>query len=266
MRRRILSTIGLWFLLMFFIGLGGKFGGQLLLIAVAAGVTFELANLLRKIHLQVNSAAMMLAVVVALAGHFFGSASIASIFTSIALILILASHWKESPATLCGALGGVLVCSIGLGSLNALTSLDSLLLQKDSQLPIWWTIWLIAVIKLSDAGAYLFGTQLGKKALAPLISPGKTVEGFFGALLSGFIIGSLGAPLFINPYLGPILGVILAFFGTIGDLLESFLKRTANVKDSGKLIPGIGGLLDLCDSLIVAAPVGYLAILFFNKV
>ena len=124
---------------------------------------------------------------------------------------------------------------------------------------------MIATVKLSDAGAYLIGSQLGRHPLIPHISPGKTVEGLGGAMLGGVIMGTLGAPLFLNPWLGFVLGPALALAGAAGDLLESFLKRRAGVKDSGRVLPGIGGLLDLCDSLIVAAPLGYWAIQLFAK-
>lgn len=250
MRTRIFTMIALWLMIGAAFGLGGLLGGQLLLLLVSLGVIWELTGLLRKCGFKLNVMAMFLALLSALAGHFWGFASAG---TSVGLILILLAHWKESPGTLSAGLGACVLVGMGMGSLNAIAHLPN-------SMALWWTVWVFATVKLSDAGAYLWGSQLGKKALVPKISPGKTVVGFWGALLSGLIMGIVGAPLFLNPWLGPVLGILLAFFGSVGDLLESALKRHVGAKDSGKILPGIGGILDLCDSLIVAAPIGYVAL------
>lgn len=254
MRTRVLTMIALWTLIGTCLGLGGILGGQMLLWALALGVVWELTAILRKCGFKLNAAAMLFALALALGGHLWGFASVG---TSVGLILLIVAHWNETPGTLSAALGSALLVGMGLGSLNSLAHLPH-------PMALWWMIWVVATVKLSDAGAYLMGSQLGRKALVPKISPGKTVVGFWGALLSGLIMGILGAPLFLNPWLGPVLGVGLAFVGSLGDLLESALKRHVKVKDSGKLLPGIGGLLDLCDSLLLAVPVGYVAIRFMS--
>lgn len=247
MRTRVLTMIALWSLIGACLGLGGLLGGQILLLLVALGTLWELANLLRRAGFNVNPAALLFALALGLGGHLWGFASVG---TSLGLIVLMAAHWQASPAALSAALGAVLLVGIGLGSLNALATLPH-------PMALWWMIWGVATIKLSDAGAYLMGSQLGRRAWVPKISPGKTVAGFYGALLSGLIMGVLGEPLFMTPWLGPVLGVALAFVGCIGDLLESALKRHTGVKDSGRLLPGIGGLLDLTDSLLLAMPLAY---------
>lgn len=134
----------------------------------------------------------------------------------------------------------------------------------------YYVIFLIAVTKLTDMGAYLVGSMIGKDKMAPHVSPGKTWQGFGGAIcfaLIGsfvmyFLMGSL-IPL-ITPIHAAILAVILALVAVLGDLAESILKRSLEVKDSGQVMPGIGGFLDLIDSLIFTAPLFYIYLLIFS--
>ncbi len=122
---------------------------------------------------------------------------------------------------------------------------------------------LIAVVALSDTGAYVVGSAFGKHKLAPRISPNKTREGALGAVafavLGGAAIWALGGALFPAwpwwLYLATAAGLSVA--GQLGDLTESLLKREAGLKDSGTIFPGHGGVLDRCDSYLFAAPVLY---------
>lgn len=126
----------------------------------------------------------------------------------------------------------------------------------------FWLIYLIAVTKITDIGGYFVGKLLGKHPLAPQLSPKKTVEGAIG----GFCF-AVGMSLFLAS-IGHLLGLELSYFNAtwlgmligvlaqVGDLAESVLKRDALVKDSNK-IPGIGGILDMMDSLLLTAPVVY---------
>ena len=124
----------------------------------------------------------------------------------------------------------------------------------------WYVLWLIVVTKFSDMGAYVTGSLIGKHPLIPHISPKKTWEGFFGAL--AFSIGGGCGLLALMPQKlsflkqsdAIVLGLVLGFAAIIGDLAESIIKRSADVKDSGKFLPGIGGALDLIDSLLFTAP------------
>ena len=124
----------------------------------------------------------------------------------------------------------------------------------------FYCLYLIAVTKFSDMGAYLTGSVIGKHLMVPQISAKKTWEGFFGAL--GFaLLCSLGLFKLMPGHLSmltwthaTILGLLLGFAAVIGDLAESVLKRSTNVKDSGNFLPGIGGALDLIDSLLFTAP------------
>jgi phosphatidate cytidylyltransferase len=128
----------------------------------------------------------------------------------------------------------------------------------------YFLLYFILVTKFSDMGAYAVGSLIGKHKMIPRISPGKTWEGFGGAILvstgaSMAFVHFFGAKMVGMNYLhATILGVILSIAAVIGDLIESLFKREAGVKDSGKLFPGIGGILDLLDSLLFNAPIMYL--------
>jgi len=125
---------------------------------------------------------------------------------------------------------------------------------------IYWLLFLTAVTVFSDTGAYYVGRFFGKVKLYPALSPGKTRAGAVGGVCGG-LLGSLlvAAFAFENANLVAIgfLGVILSIIGILGDLIESLIKRVAGVKDSGQILPGHGGLLDRCDSLLLTAPVLY---------
>ena len=121
--------------------------------------------------------------------------------------------------------------------------------------------WLVVVIATSDSAQYYTGRAFGRRKLAPLVSPAKTVEGAIGGLAAGAIAGAaVGAYWLPAPGLFPaaLLGAALAAIGIFGDLFESMLKRSAGVKDSSHLIPGHGGVLDRIDSYLFAAPFYYL--------
>ncbi len=128
----------------------------------------------------------------------------------------------------------------------------------------WLIIWLVLVTKFTDMGAYVTGSVIGKHKMIPHISPGKTWQGFVGGI--GFALLA-GCSLFaLMPERLAILGgwswviglcVLLSLLAVVGDLAESVLKRSMGVKDSGKTLPGIGGALDLIDSLCYTAPVLY---------
>ena len=124
----------------------------------------------------------------------------------------------------------------------------------------FYVLYLIAVTKFSDMGAYLTGSVFGRHLMSPHISAKKTWEGFFGALglallcslaLFKLMPGHLSAFTWTH---ATVLGLLLGFAAIIGDLAESIVKRSTGVKDSGGLLPGIGGALDLIDSLLFTAP------------
>jgi phosphatidate cytidylyltransferase len=113
------------------------------------------------------------------------------------------------------------------------------------------------IIWATDSGAYFIGRAMGRKKLWPEISPNKTVEGFIGGVVCAMIVAVLFVLLTdINATLFSLVGItiVLSIFGQIGDLAESALKRHFNVKDSGNILPGHGGILDRFDSLLFVLP------------
>ena len=128
-------------------------------------------------------------------------------------------------------------------------------------------IGLFILIWTNDTFAYLVGKSIGKHKLYERISPKKTIEGFLGGVAFAIFAGYLISKLYIKPnpsfsdtsiLIWTMIALIVGFFGTIGDLIESKFKRIAEVKDSGKIMPGHGGILDRLDSVIFVAPIVYL--------
>ena len=125
-------------------------------------------------------------------------------------------------------------------------------------------LWVIAVAKFCDTGALLSGMAFGRHKMSPQISPKKTWEGAVGGVLCAMGIGALFAwlargvfPPHMTPLTSALMAAPVAVVGIVADLVESVLKRRANSKDSGATIPGIGGMFDLSDSIILVAPIGY---------
>jgi phosphatidate cytidylyltransferase len=130
-------------------------------------------------------------------------------------------------------------------------------------------VMILLVVKFTDIGAYFGGRTFGRHKLIPWLSPGKTWEGLFCGLTAAALVGlacSLIWPHALSTLTWPkalLFGILIGGVGQAGDLLESLMKRDAQVKDSGSLIPGFGGLLDVIDSPLLAAPAAYLLFSLF---
>jgi phosphatidate cytidylyltransferase len=122
---------------------------------------------------------------------------------------------------------------------------------------------LVLTSKSCDIGAFLIGFGLGKRKLIPRVSPGKTVAGAVGGLTFSTITGALTLSLMTgrSPWWGLVFGLVIGAVTMLSDLAESLIKRCGGVKDSASLLPQFGGVLDLIDSLILAAPAGYLLLM-----
>lgn len=123
----------------------------------------------------------------------------------------------------------------------------------------WWTLLALVIVWASDIGAYFSGRTFGKRKLAPQISPGKTWAGAYGAMVAGVLVADVGGWL-LGVRGSALLALALLAAATVaisivGDLLESLMKRHAQVKDSGSIFPGHGGLMDRLDSVFAALPV-----------
>ncbi|WP_308556040.1 phosphatidate cytidylyltransferase [uncultured Porphyromonas sp.] len=162
------------------------------------------------------------------------------------------------------SLGNSVIGQLYIAVPLALTIRLTLVVDPFSSMTQYNGLLLLAIfifIWVNDTGAYLVGSRWGKRRLAPSISPKKSVEGSIGGLLL-VLLSAVVLRLLLFPELSwlriLLIAAVVAIFGTIGDLFESSLKRQAGVKDSGKLIPGHGGILDRIDSLLLAVPAVYL--------
>ena len=168
---------------------------------------------------------------------------------------------------LLGTLAAVIWLS-PLTLLPLLASLDPL----DRGAPARWIVWLLAIVWTADSAAYLIGRSIGRRKLAPVLSPRKSIEGFIGGIVVAGLVGALiagplftlGTPEEVRPLWGLVWGLIVATAAEVGDLLESLFKRVAGAESASNLIPGHGGVLDRIDSLLLAAPVTLVAALLLR--
>ncbi|GAA0365324.1 phosphatidate cytidylyltransferase [Bacillus horti] len=138
------------------------------------------------------------------------------------------------------------------------------LIETRLELGLQWTFFIILIIWCTDSGAYFTGRRFGKRKLWPTISPNKTIEGAIGGIIFALIVGlifywttkleSLSVLLLVS--------IIISIIGQLGDLAESAIKRHFHVKDSGRLLPGHGGVLDRFDSILFAFPMVYILQIF----
>lgn len=127
-------------------------------------------------------------------------------------------------------------------------------------------LYLVGIVWVNDIFAYLIGSPLGRHKLFPLVSPKKSVEGAIGALLGAVLMSvCLQSLIKVSLWEAIVLGVVISFLAQLGDLVESLLKRELQVKDSGTVFPGHGGILDRLDSFILTFPVFYYFLIYFVK-
>lgn len=143
--------------------------------------------------------------------------------------------------------------------------LGYLVLLRNHPLGIKWILLIIFIVMSGDSAAYFIGTRYGKNRLYPEVSPKKSIEGAIGGL-AGSLLGAMAAKLLFFAEISAVDALLAALLigtlGQIGDLFESLLKRSCNVKDSGTIFPGHGGILDRLDSILFAAPAAYYYAMF----
>ena len=229
--------------------------GTLILGLIAAGLAFvEYVALAGHLGVRVPAAVSLvatLATTVAMSrpGVPLDVVLIAAMITVGAMAVATGRPGTERLRDTAGGLFPLLYLGIPIGALVAVRAIS-----REAVLV------LIAIIVISDSGQYYAGRLFGRHALAPAISPKKTIEGAVGGFVAG-IIAAIALGLWWLPGLAPgalaLLGAAIVALGIVGDLFESLLKRSAGVKDSGSVIPGHGGMLDRIDSWLFAAPVYY---------
>jgi len=175
-------------------------------------------------------------------------------FAVLAVGMVVLSRRKRLPQA--GRHFGITLA--GLLYVPALMSVLPLL--KDSGRPEWLTV-VLCMAFFSDTVAYFFGRAFGRHKLYPAVSPAKSWEGAFGGIVGSCLATVVLGSLWLLPELPILHAIFLGIFGSVagqtGDLVESMLKRTFGVKDSGAILPGHGGLLDRIDALLFVAPVAY---------
>ena len=209
----------------------------------------------------------------AIRGLAVGIWSINGILLGLIIFLLLAYH--SSPEKYADALGNIATTLFGLMYVWFLGSylLKIAMLQNpkfaDQDIGIPCLLLTIMTAKFADIGAYLFGRVFGKRKLAPQISPNKSVEGAIGGLLMSVLVCCLIQHFLRIPFLSwfetILFGIIIGCLGQLGDLAESLFKRICTVKDSGTILPGFGGTLDVIDSLLTAGPASYVLLHLFAE-
>jgi len=192
-----------------------------------------------------------------MAGIYIGGISVVPeiilllFFTLAATALIQFPKNKITPNALANQFMGLLYIPFLLSHLILIRAWDQ---------GVVWIFFVLSVIFAGDTGAYYAGNLFGRRKLSPSISPGKTLEGSIGGLLVSLLVGIIFKKFwFTGLAWGMFIFVVILIevMAQIGDLFESMLKRSAGVKDSGRLLPGHGGLLDRIDGLLFAAPTLY---------
>lgn len=136
-----------------------------------------------------------------------------------------------------------------------------LAIRLDDQFGLIWSFFVFACIWATDSGAYLAGRMFGNRLLWPAISPKKTIEGAAGGILLSVIAAIIFVLLFPEQFTWSkalMIGFLIACFAQLGDLIQSAYKRAAKIKDTGKILPGHGGILDRCDSWLIVFPMIYI--------
>ncbi|KMN35456.1 phosphatidate cytidylyltransferase [Chromobacterium haemolyticum] len=157
---------------------------------------------------------------------------------------------------------GLMICVFCLSHMAAVLTLPQLTHIGEPAQGAMLLFYLVALTQLNDVAQYLWGKAFGRRKVAPKVSPNKTLEGFLGGALTTCLLGWLLGPLLtpFSPLHAALAGLLIGVMGFIGDIVISAVKRDIGVKDSGRLLPGHGGVLDRLDSLTYTAP------LFFHYV
>ena len=277
MLQRILSTVLLWVVAIATIHYLGAPGGVWLITLLACATQFEFYRMLKRTGLDpFDRLGLTVGAILVLAPYYLEDRSIQTtdVLAGAVVLFALRILGEREPhnrmETLAATLFGVLYVPFMLQFL-----VRTIGLYDDKYVGLALGLWLVAVAKFCDVGALLTGLAFGRHKMAPNISPKKTWEGAFGGLLVSAGIGALlarlghsaqfGGPYFpddFTPLRAALMALPIAAAAITSDLVESIIKRRAEVKDTGQFIPGIGGAFDLTDSLILAAPIGYFLFYF----
>ena len=278
MLSRILSTLLLWGITLGSLYYFGTDAAVVLITVLAAMTLHEFYGMTKKMGARpfhwmgISISVLMTAVPYYLFVYQDAPDAVQNIPLALLVLTLLAScarALRERDATnriesIAATVIGVLYISFMLQFLIAI-----LMREADSKENLALCLWVVAVSKFCDVGALLSGLAIGRHKMSPTISPKKTWEGAVGGVLISSGVGAAIAyfasehlPPDMTPAVAALIAAPLAIVTIISDLIESAVKRRADTKDAGTLIPGIGGAFDLTDSLILTAPVAYFIFLF----
>ena len=272
MKGRIFSTLLLWAVLIATAVFLKSIGAVILATVAAFAMQLEFYDMLRKRGQNpLVYAGLAMGVLISLSPLARGVPELTgtNLIVPAATILCAAALLRKPRGDLSGVLGstflGLLLgpCSLACVSLTAYHF-------ENEMTGLLMALWIVMTAKFTDMGALLTGLAIGRHKLAPSLSPKKTWEGVFGGIVlclvsSGLYAHFLAAylPSGFTPTLAVAMALPIAVGAIMADLIESAFKRECGVKDSGALLPGIGGVFDLTDSFMLTAPLGYYLIVLF---
>jgi len=209
---------------------------------------------------------------------YFGYFYFAVVFSFAVIIIFLLALRRQDLSNAIIALSTGLFAIIYIGwflshaillrnidhNLNLKTYVETV--QGHSDIGFFYIFLVVSCTFLNDTGAYFIGRWKGKRKLIPHVSPGKTLEGTIGGIISSAIAAIVGNLIFKSPieyHWVVLFGLVIGIVAVLGDLTESLIKRSAEAKDSGGILPGHGGILDRFDSLIFTFPVSYYMVLLY---
>jgi phosphatidate cytidylyltransferase len=269
MQQRIFSFAVLWTIIAVSILLFGAHAGVLLVAIVAYLTQLELYQLFEKMGLKpMKAVGLACGAVISLGAYYVrtidsGNDLFVLCFVVLTLTIIRLDLQAGRLRSFMPTLFGLLYVPYLLHFIIKIMKMSELDGYREGT-GIFLAVWIVAVAKCTDVGGLLVGMKIGKTPLS-VISPKKTYEGAAGGIVFSMLVGvimvstfSSYAPENFSLWLAAIIAIPVAVASIASDLVESAFKRQAGVKDSGNLIPGIGGVFDLADSLILSAPLGYL--------
>lgn len=254
-------------------GTGLRPGSILLLLGLAITpiAAWELKHMLRATGIKASRGVLLFGAIVGLllpwlVPHKIDAVTAVAITASAATaVYVYALVWHSRTRTSQGvtaAAGSALLAFVYLGLMLGFI----LALRREH--PAWIVLGVLVVTKSCDIGAFTIGKMIGRHKLIPWLSPGKTWEGLAGGIVTAGAMGSAAVYLLhqtdadlaladLSIWTGAAYGAVFAVTGQAGDLMASLLKRDAGIKDSGRILPGFGGVLDVIDSLLPVGPVAY---------
>ncbi|EIQ00291.1 putative CDP-diglyceride synthetase/phosphatidate cytidylyltransferase [Opitutaceae bacterium TAV1] len=282
MAKRTFSTLSLWLIILGTLWFFGTRGAAVLAIVVSVFTQLELYRMLRRmghrpfVRLGLVSGALVVISPVLPAFGLPPSAFSLSVLapanllalSAIASALLLLG--RRTPENRVESLGWTLFGIVYVPFLLQFLVQILLIAQPHASTGLVLGLWVIATSKFCDVGALLTGMAFGKHRMAPVISPKKTWEGAAGGVITSALVGAGIAyfcrqwlPVTFTPLLAAAMAAPVALLGIVSDLVESIIKRRADTKDSGATIPGIGGMFDLSDSLLLTSPAAFILFSLF---